>query len=145
MYHMPKKRPTAVAKGLRFTLPIIRLVLPLDGEKLCASSVEKPASLRPQTLLRLIRIETPLEDLLPAKASPLAPAPDQTSPVQAQKKKTNPLPKTPVPASAGLLLARRKSNFSKRQRPFRMLLLRVLCLIAKQVFRPFQDKFVIGC
>jgi hypothetical protein len=96
VYRMPKKRPNkTVMKGLRFTLPIIRLVVPLAGGKLCASSVDKSPSLRPQTLLRLIRIETPLEDLLPAKASPPAPAPDQISPVQEQKKKSNPLPKTP--------------------------------------------------
>jgi hypothetical protein len=96
VYRMPKKRPNkTVMKGLRFTLPIIRLVLPLEGGKLCASSVDNSSNLRPQTLLRLIRIETPLEDLLPAKGSPPTPAPDLTPPVQAPKKKTNRSPKTP--------------------------------------------------
>jgi hypothetical protein len=87
--------PEHKLEGLRFTLPIIRLVLPLDGEKLCASSVDNSSSLRPQTLLRLIRIETPLEDLLPAKASPSTRVADQISPPPTPKKKSNRSPKTP--------------------------------------------------
>jgi len=82
--------------------------------------VEKPSRLDPQTLLRLVRIETRLEDLVIGKASrsASAPTPDPIQPVPAQK--------TPPKASRGhdsprFVKTEEKVGFSKRQFPLMML------------------------
>jgi hypothetical protein len=67
-------------KILRFTVPLLRFVIPIDrlqpgksvhpkGPRQTAPTQKSP-SIPPQTLLRLIRIETPLETLLPNKPKP---------------------------------------------------------------------------
>jgi len=67
---MPKRRPQNARKGLRFTVPLIRLVIPIDSldGKLRARSMQMTSDLRLQTFRRLVRIKTPFADLLPAKA-----------------------------------------------------------------------------
>jgi hypothetical protein len=89
VYRMPKKNRKTDRKTLLFQVPLIRLVVPLDPPhgKLRTSSVGTSSCTHLHTLLRLIRIVTPLEDLLTAKAPPLTPGSDQTPPVQAKKKK----------------------------------------------------------
>jgi hypothetical protein len=96
VYRMPKRRPKSARKGLRFTVPLIRLVIPIDSlnGKLRARSMQMPSGLRLQTLRRLARIETPFADLLPAKASPATP--DQIEPIQTQKKRSDRMPKPPA-------------------------------------------------
>ena len=88
-------------KGLRFTVPLLRLVIPLDSLQTSKSADAKrrgetaliqtfPSS-RPTMLFRLVRIETPLEALLP-KASltaPAQPSPDQRLLQPAPNKKRN--------------------------------------------------------
>jgi hypothetical protein len=95
-------------KGLRFTVPLCRFVIALDSLQPSKSAdakrrgqtapIQKLPSIRPKMLLRIIRIETPLEALLPKKpkASPKAPAPPDPDPiprVQAPKKKASPTSK----------------------------------------------------
>src|SRR5437588_8829011 len=70
MYRMPKKRRKTLLHGLHFEVPLIRLVMPLDSSdgKLPTSSRRASSTLHLQTLLTLVRIETPFDVLL--KASP---------------------------------------------------------------------------
>jgi hypothetical protein len=109
VYRMPKRRPKSARKSLRFTVPLIRLVIPIDSlnGKLRARSMQMPSGLRLQTLLRIVRIETPFADLLPAKASPASP--DQIEPVQTQKRKSDRMPKSPATR------ARRASSQRKKK------------------------------
>jgi hypothetical protein len=72
-------------KGLRFTVPLVRLVVPLD------SLQSQPSTDNFQTLplkmsLQIIRIEKPLETLLPKPKASLRSRPEET-PTQAPKKK----------------------------------------------------------
>jgi hypothetical protein len=93
-------------KGMRFTVPLCRFVIPLDSLQPAkvdvkrrgqTAPIQKSPSIRPKMLLRIIRIETKLETLLPKNpkasldASPLPS--DQTPPVPAPKKKASPTPK----------------------------------------------------
>jgi hypothetical protein len=84
-------------KALLFTVPLLRLVIPLDSLKpsnpvdvkrrpQAAPIQKKSTRSRPRTLLRLVRIVTPLEAVLPnkPKASLKAPLPQQ-----APKRKTS--------------------------------------------------------
>src|ERR1700704_3162211 len=104
---MPKRRPQSARKSLRFTVPLIRLVIPIDSldGKLRARSMQMPSGLRLQTWRRLVRIETLFADLLPAKASA---TPDQIEPVQAQKKKPDRMPKSPATGSRRASSQRKK-------------------------------------
>jgi hypothetical protein len=80
-------------KGLRFRVPLVRFVIPLDSLKSQPLVMHNSASLRPQTVLRIIRIEKPLEALLPkpkASAEATAPCTEPIAPAQARKKKANP-------------------------------------------------------
>jgi hypothetical protein len=122
---MPKKRRKTVMKGLRFTVPLMRLVVPLDSRegKLRTGSAEKASRLHPQTLLRLVRIETRLEDLVRGKASHSgsAPAPDPIQPVPAPKKKANRMPPNASRAHESSSKPKKKVALSKRQFPFMIL------------------------
>src|SRR5438309_1040225 len=98
-------------KGLGFTVPLLRLVIPLDSLQRVKSAnakghsqsalIRRSPSLRPQTLLRLVRIETPLEALLPTKPKASLKgqprSPDPTLLQQALKKKTSRRPKSSNP------------------------------------------------
>jgi hypothetical protein len=99
-------------KGTRFTVPLCRFVIPLDSLQPAKSAdtkrhgqtapIQKSPSIRPQVLLRIIRIETKLETLLPKKpkTTPKAPAPpgvDQSPSLQTPKKKPS---GTPEPSRA---------------------------------------------
>ena len=77
-------------KVFLFTVPLLRLVIPLDSLKPSKSAdakrqdqaaplQKKSTRSRPRTLLRLVRIVTPLEAVLPnkPKASLKAPLPQQ--------------------------------------------------------------------
>jgi hypothetical protein len=93
-------------KILRFTVPLLRFVIPIDrlqpgkavqvkGPRQTAP-IHKFPSISPQTLLRLVRIETPLETLLPNKPKPSPTAPPsrtKPTPLARAPKKTNPKPK----------------------------------------------------
>jgi len=89
-------------KGLRFTVPLLRFVIPLDSLQPRKSGnakgrdqtahLQKSPIVPPQTLLRLIRIETPLESLLLNKHT-APPTADWTLLQQALKKKTRRKPK----------------------------------------------------
>jgi hypothetical protein len=94
-------------KGLRFTVPLLRIVVPLDHLQSHPAANAKgnnhsapmhnPTILRPQMLLRIIRIETPLVAVLPKpKVSLEAPLsrPTETAPMKASKKKINPMRKS---------------------------------------------------
>jgi hypothetical protein len=89
-------------KGMRFTVPLCRFVIPLNSLQPAKSDqgrgqtapIQKSPSIHPKMLLRIIRIETKLESLLPKKPqktpkAPAPPGPDQNPPVQAPKKKTS--------------------------------------------------------
>ena len=71
MYRMPKRRRRTAKKSLLFQVPLIRVVLPLDSSdgKIRPSSADTSSSLQSRTILRIIRIVTPLEDVLRAKFS----------------------------------------------------------------------------
>jgi len=80
-------------KHLRFTVPLLRFVIPIDRLQAAKPAnakgraqtilMQKSSNISLQTLLRLVRIETPLEDILPNKLkASLAP-----------KKKTSRTPK----------------------------------------------------
>ena len=97
---------------------VLRLVIPIDRLQSKKSRdqsafMQNSPSTPPQTLLRLIRIETPLEDLLPnkPKASLIAPPPksDQTLLHHALKKKTTRRPKVSNPR-------RRPSSSPRKQK-----------------------------
>src|SRR5882724_8868916 len=98
-------------KGLRFTVPLVRLVVPLNRLQ------SKPAMHNSQivpshTMLRIVRIEKPLEALLPKpKASLEVPPPciEQIPPTQVPKKNVNPLRKS-AGARARKGSPRRKKN-----------------------------------
>ena len=80
-------------KGLRFTVPLVRFVIPLDSLQSQPFAMHYPAALPLQKLLRIIRIEKPLETLLPKpKASPEVPPPcvERIAPTEARKNKINP-------------------------------------------------------
>jgi hypothetical protein len=63
-------------KGLRFTVPLVRFVIPLDSLQSQRVAMHNPASVPRQTLLRIIRIEKLLETFLPKpKASLEVPPP----------------------------------------------------------------------
>jgi hypothetical protein len=90
-------------KALLFTVPLLRLVIPLDSLKpskpadakrqdQAASIQKKSTRSRPRTLLRLVRIVTPLETVIPNKPkaslkAPAQPSPDQRLLQPAPKKK----------------------------------------------------------
>ena len=119
-------------KSLRFTVPLLRFVIPIDRLQAAKPAnvkgrgqttlMQKSSNTPLQTLLRLIRIETPLEDLLSnkSKVSHVAPPPksDETSLNNVRKKKTtrrpkgaNPLIYGSVAAAAFWLLERRHSDW----------------------------------
>ena len=84
-------------KGLRFTVPLVRFVIPLDSLQSQPLAMHIPAGLPLQMLLRIIRIEKPLEALLPKpKASLEVPPPctERIPPTQTPKKKINPTPES---------------------------------------------------
>jgi len=96
-------------KGLRFTVPLVRLVVPLDRLQSQPSTDNSP-SLPLRMLLPIIRIETPLVALLPkSKASLKAPpSRSEQTPTQGPKKKTNPPRKSSGP--------RRRQPSSRRRK-----------------------------
>jgi len=65
---------------LRFTVPLLRFVIPIDRLQAAKPAnakgraqtilMQEPSNIPLQTLLRLVRIETPLEDILPSKPKP---------------------------------------------------------------------------
>jgi hypothetical protein len=91
-------------KILRFSVPLLRFVIPIDrleaGKPAKAKRVRqqtplmhKSPSIPMQTLLRLIRIETPLETLLPNKPKPsptVPPSRTEPTPLARARKKANP-------------------------------------------------------
>jgi hypothetical protein len=80
-------------RGLRFTVPLVRCVIPLDSLQSQPLAMHNPASLPPHTLLRIIRIEKPLEAVLPKPMPSLEVPPRCTepiAPIQAPRKKIDP-------------------------------------------------------
>ncbi len=86
-------------KPLWFTVPLLRLVILLDSLKAPKSADPKcrnqatpisPGSARFTTLVRLVRIVTPLEAVLPQASSkaPARPSDNQPLPPRASQKKT---------------------------------------------------------
>ena len=93
MYTIPTSRHKTLMKGLRFSVPLVRFVIPLDSLQSRPLAMHLPAGLPLQMLLRIIRIERPLENFLPRpKASPEIPppCPEPIPSKVARKKKTNP-------------------------------------------------------
>jgi len=79
-------------KGLRFTVPLVRFVVSLDSLQSQPLVIQKPTSLPRQTLLRIFRIEKPLEALLPNPKPSVVVPPTRTRripPPLAPKKKIN--------------------------------------------------------
>jgi hypothetical protein len=77
-------------KGLRFTVPLVRFVVSLDNLQSQPLVIQKPASFPRQTLLRIFRIEKPLEALLPKPKPSVAVPPSRNQripPPQAPRRK----------------------------------------------------------
>ena len=100
-------------KGLRFTVPLVRFVIPLDSLQSQRVAMHNPASLPRQTLLRIIRIEKPLETFLPKPKASLddpPPCTERIPPTEALKNKINPSRKSSSARPVRKTSSRRKKK-----------------------------------